>query len=819
MSGLRDYAAARRELPLAGLDEGMPGYDELADEQGALRPVWRQLLAEADEPALADLRRIGGDIERMLSDDGVVYAPPGHRQRRWRLDPVPLVIEAAQWTDLEKGLAQRAELLNAVATDLYGEQTLLGSGLVPPEIVFAHRGFIRASARPGARDEAPLTIVAADLLRSAAGEWVVSADRTQAPSGIGFAMENRRVLSQALPRLHRAADIHRLTPFFQALRSAILQAAPDGVRSPHAVVLSPGPMSETVYDQASIAASMGFPLVEAGDLMVASGCLWLRSLDGRQRVDVVVRRVDAAWSDPLELRGDSRLGVPGLSEAARRGTVRIVNGLGAGVVENPGLMPFLPLLCERLLGEPLRLASVGTYWGGSPGGRDLLMDRFDELRLTTLDGRGVPGDPGERRGRLEAEPWRWVGQEPVSASSMPALESGRLTPHALRWRTFTMRHGASYRPMVGGLATVRSAGGDQVSKDVWVVKHHPADADQGFTELMPATAVRTPATLPPRARADMYWMGRYIVRVEDMVRLWLSCHKLTAEFSDRPTSAGGAAAEVMQTVWRGLVPGAGHDADADLREGLIDPLRPGSVAQAVEQLGLIAQSLRDQVSPDLYRVTGALERAIAGAAGEPGDGDYLGDDAEAMLTQVLALHGVSENMVRDAAWRVHEIGRAIERAAQSTQLLEPTVGRRRGLDVDREVLDAVLQVSESAVTHRRRYRGYVRVANVVDLLVLDGENPRSLRFALERLQHHLAALPASSGSTRPERLVDDLLGRLDDVDLAHLVAIDGELRPRLHDLLLVVRRQLRALSEAIESVHLAAGPWQRPIELPVVIEP
>lgn len=819
MNGLRDYVATRGALSLLALDSVSSGYDELVAEDGAPRAAWRRLLA-GHEPDLVDLRRVDAEIERMLSDDGVVYAPPGQRQHQWRLDPVPLVVDAAEWADLEKGLAQRAELLNAIVADLYAERTVLSQGLLPPEIAFAHRGFVRSLARPGQNDPAPVTITAADLSRAETGEWLVTADRVQAPSGIGFAMENRRVLSRVLPQLHREAAAHRLAPFFQALRSAILQAAPDGIESPRAVVLSPGPMSETVYDQASIAASMGFPLVEAADLTMSSGCLWLRSLDGLQRVDVVVRRVDAAWSDPLELRGDSRLGVPGLSEAVRRGNVRLVNSLGAGVAENPGLIPFLPDLCEELLGEPLRLSSVGTHWGGAPGGRDLLIDRMSELRMTTLDGRGVPSDAEELRRRIETEPWRWVGQDALHASSMPALEGDRLTPHTVRWRTFTMRHGASYRPMAGGLATARSTVGEQqVSKDVWVVKQDPADPDQGLSELMPVAALRTPATLPPRARGDMYWMGRYVVRIEDTLRLWLPCHALAIDFHHRPGSPGGEALAVLRAALRRLMSASDALVDADdLRTALSDAGRPGSVAQSVEQLTLIAQSLRDQVSPDLFRVTGALARALD-ASRERASDTHLGEDAETMLTGVLALNGVSENMVRDAAWRVHEIGRTIERASQLTQLLEPALGRRRGPEIDREVFDAVLQVTESAVTHRRRYRGYVRVANVVDLLVLDAENPRSLRFSLERIQQHLSALPASSGSTRPERLVDDLLALLSDTDLAHLVVIEGEYRPRLRELLVTVQSQLWSLSEAIENVHLASGPRQRPIELPLVIEP
>lgn len=809
MTALGDYAAEVNQPALTS--EVTTRYDEVIAPDGSLRPAWGPLAESAVRLTEPELRRVEGDIERFLSNDGVAYTPPDGEPEPWRLDPMPLVLSAEEWAPLEMGLAQRTELLNKILVDLYGPQTLLSSGVLPPAVVFGHSGFLRVAARASAQDPQPLLVAAADLGRNDAGDWQVIADRAQAPSGIGYAMENRRVISRVMPELYRRAGLHRMAPFFQALRATLIEAAPDDRANPRVVVLSPGTHSETAYDQAFVASSLGFPLVEGSDLTMRDGAVWMRVVGRLERVDVILRRVDAAWSDALELRKDSQLGVAGLSEAVRRGTVRVVNGLGSGVLENPALMPYMSQMCEVLLDEPLRLPSVQTWWCGDERSREQVLGRLGSLVVRAIDEphdlTHLPRD--EVRARILAEPHRYVGQEPVALSQSPTLQPRGVRPMSLSLRTFTMRYGSGYRPLVGGLANVYDGATPTSSKDVWVLKESPEDPDQGLADVLPLTSVRAPAAMVPRILEDMFWFGRYGERAEDMLRLVITAHGAAQDFRSRPFSAGGASLAVMMGVIERL---AGRsltdDHDERFRSVLLDAHRAGSVAQSISALRDAAQSVRDQLSPDIWHAFGSTDRAVAALRSYPYS-HQISESAGRMLTGILALHGVTSNMMRDPGWHMIGVGRAVERALQLTHLLRPTATIRRGIDVDREVLNAVLTAAESSVTHQRRYRGYVRVSGVLELLLLDPENPRSLAFGHERMREHLAALPESSGTSRPERLLDDLVEELERVEISTLTAIEGERRPNLERFLDGYLDGLTRFAESIGQVHFAPVPVPR----------
>lgn len=818
MTVLRDYVAGLGQPTLAGASGR---YDEVVGPDGTLRPPWKRLAEIAVGITAADLRRVDDEIARFLEDDGVTYSRPGDRSAPWRLDPVPLLVDAASWRALEVGLAQRAELLNAVLQDLYGEQTLLRDGVVPPAVVLGHPGFVRVVARRSAQDPRPLVLSATDLGRDADGAWRVLGDRTQAPSGLGYALENRKVLSRVLPELYREADLHRMAPYLWALRSALLQSASSELPDPRVVVLSPGPHSETAYDQAAIATHLGFPLVQGSDLTVRDGWVLMKALGRLERVDVILRRVDAAWSDPLELRGDSRLGVAGLAESVRRGRVRVVNGLGSGVLENPGLVPYLPAVSEHLLGEPLRLPSVPTWWCGEPDGLDHVLRHLDRLVVRAVDGPVLHAAPEVVRREVLAAPYRFVGQERLPLSQAPTWTpalpggaggvggggAGRAEPRAVTLRAFTMRYGSSYRPLLGGLASVRDGDRSVASKDVWVVKAEPSEPDQRVVEVLPVTSVRSlPATVP-RVLEDMFWVGRYAERAEDLLRLVLAAHVLAEDYRSRPRTSGGASLDVVLAALARLAGRTSDDLDQEFRSLLLDPARAGSAAHALVGLRDALAGVRDQLSADVWRAFGVTDRAAAVLRGSR-HSHQVAESAGRMLTGVLSLQGVTASMVRDPGWHMIGVGRHLERALQLGGLLQ-AVTVRRGLDVDREVLEAVLAAAESSVTHRRRYRDYLRPAGVVDLLLMDPDNPRSLVFCLARVGEHLAALPASSGSTRPERLLADLVAQVEATEVAELVAIGGVERPNLTAFLSSVEEQLTRLSEAVAALHFASGPAPR----------
>ena len=364
--------------PLAGC------YDEMVDGAGAPRPHWAHLAEAFAELGVGELLRRQEEATRLLDQDGVIYhayreSPrPG---RRWLLDPMPTVVSSREWESIETGVIERAELLNLVLEDLYGPRDLLRRRLLPPEVVFGHAGFLRQCDQIRLPGTQQLFSYAADIGRDEDGRSFVIADRSQAPSGSGYALENRTVISRVLPSLYRDSQVHRLAPFFRSLRVALQEVAPPGVEDPRIVVLTPGPWNETAYEHAVLASSLGYSLVEGSDLTVRGGRVWMRSVGQLEPVDVILRRVDDWFCDPLELKPDSQLGVPGLVEAARCGSVSVVNTLGSSVLESPALMTFLPRLSEHLLGTPLRLASVPTWWCGEEEGRRHVLGQLERLIL------------------------------------------------------------------------------------------------------------------------------------------------------------------------------------------------------------------------------------------------------------------------------------------------------------------------------------------------------------------------------------------------------------------------------------------------------
>ncbi|MDO9378802.1 MAG: circularly permuted type 2 ATP-grasp protein [Nocardioidaceae bacterium] len=835
MTAVGDYVAAAAQ-PGPG-DGGAPVvYDEMVGPDGSLRSAWAGLAPRIATLDGADLRRLGAQADQRVQDDGVVY----HRSsgddapavaERWRLDPLPVVLDQAEWASLEVGLVQRAELFEAVLADLYGPQRLLSRGVLPPEVVLGHREFARAAVgQPSGTRR--LVVAATDLGRTSDGSWHVLADRTQAPSGAGYALENRRIVARVVPELYRDSGLQRLGPWFSAMRAALLAAAPDGPAGARVVVLSPGPESETAFDQAFLASTLGFPLVEGGDLVVREGAVWMRVLGGLEKVDVVVRRVDATWSDPLEMRADSRLGVPGLAEAARRGTVVVVNGLGSGVLENPGLLPYLAAACGDVLGEELRLPAVPTWWCGDPAGLSHVVAHLDDLwvrPISRADGPGVQPGSLDAAGRddlvarLRAQPHAFVGQEAAALSQAPAVVDGALAAGPFSVRTFVVAQGQGYVPMLGALGRVGEEDPEHprgsASKDVWVLgdRHQagaPASPDEGT-----AYPVAAPAAMVPRLLEDMFWIGRYAERAEDLVRLLLATHALAADArarDDDPAAVAGlrtllAALTHVSTTYPGLL-----DPSADVRAGLrallVDPRQPGTVAHAVGGLERAAQGVRDQLSGDVWLVLGGVDRALAAARADRGASlGVLAQESSQVLCGLLALAGVTgDTMVRDAGWHLLDAGRGVERARQLVALLGSTLVEGRDAASEEVVVGAVLAATESILTYRRRYRGHASVAAVIDLLVLDPENPRSVAFSLARARSSLAAVPGASGGSRPARVLEGAHEELERADAGLLAGADGSDRPDLARFLGVLGSRLDDLADAVAAHHFAAPQVPRP---------
>jgi uncharacterized circularly permuted ATP-grasp superfamily protein/uncharacterized alpha-E superfamily protein len=757
---------------------------------------------------------------------------------------------------------QRAELLNLILADLYGPRKLLRRGSLPPELVLDHPGFLRACDGIALAGAHQLFTAAVDLARDVDGRSWVLADRTQAPSGAGYAIENRVVMSRVFPSLYRDAQVHRLAPFVRALRSGLQAVAvAAGVADPRIVVMTPGAQSETAFEHAFLAGHLGYSLVEGADLVVQGGRVWMRSVGRLEPVDVILRRVDTWFCDPLELRPDSYLGVPGLVEACRRGTVSVVNPLGSAVLENAGLAAFLPQLAQLLLGEALELPSVPTWWCGSAQGRSHVLANLERLVVKPTarqfgwgwrSGSGGAGSgasavvfgwelsAGDRealRRQIEAQPHRWVGQEHLSLSSAPTVGEAGLAAERSVLRTFAVARGDSYLVMAGGLTRVSGSKGayisnqaGAVSKDTWVLASEPEHTAGYWLSPGPAVAAVAPeASISSRAAENLVWLGRYAERAEATLRMLRVVHDRRNDFADGTNPAGVACVGVLLAALTqvtdtcpGFLAADNLAAPGDELQSLaIDGDRPGTLAFAVRRLVDAAHVARDQLSVDTWLVISSLQRDLL-------DVEVLERATlQRVVTSLLALAGLAaESLVRDPGWRFMDAGRRIERGAQLTALLRATVTVERDAPTDSLILESLLIATESIITYRRRYRSRAQLQTLLDLMLLDPDNPRSLGYQLDRLLEDLGALPGHPGGGRvseSERLVLEAWTALRSVDtsaLARATAPGGSepgaagAREGLDGFLAMIEQRLYAAADVLAREHFTPVLPQRAVLTP-----
>lgn len=793
-----------REL-LAGYATQAGRYDELLDAHGQPRPHWETFLRALAQRASA--RDIGDTLslmDREIHENGItynVYADPKGMDRPWEVDPLPLLIAPDEWRTIEAGVVQRAELLNRVLADVYGAQSLLKSGAIPASVIFGHSGFLPPALGIRPPGGVHLFHYAADLARSPDGRWWVASDRTQAPSGAGYALENRLVVSRVFPSLFHDLHVQHLASFFAAMRDALLRWAPRGDGPPLIGLLTPGPYNETYFEHALLARYLGFALVEGTDLTVRDGKVWMKTVEGLKRVHALLRRQDDDYCDPLELRSDSALGVAGLTECARRGSVLIANSLGSGVLESGALLGYLPRLAEQLLGEPLKLPSVATWWLGEPAAFDDAWARLDQVLIKPIERSvrepavfGADLDDEQRallKARVAARPQRWVAQEWVHVSQAPVLERrahrGRhetLAARTVGLRVFAVATPEGYRLMPGGLTRV--AGGEEPrviamqrggrSKDTWVLSDAAVNASFSLlsTTVGPADLVSSRANVSSRAAENLFWFGRYGERCEAAIRLLRVA--IGALLDDE--EGGGADAALTLARRFGLVDEGDEPAVALLRAATHPD---GALAERLRQLSRCAFNLRDRMSADHWRT-------INGLIGDPVFQQRPGGASmrlplalawlDRALTAMVTLSGfVLDGMTRGTGWRFLSMGRRIERLSNCCAALQ--VATREGAS---QGIEWLLDWADSSVTYRSRYLVAPEWLPVLDLLVRDEVVPRSLAFQLKGLAEYIAKLEASHGRFAGDVVAPGqaALAALTPADLAPDSAVLAALIDQLH---------------------------------------
>lgn len=811
-------------------------YDEFVDASGAVRPHWLRFVQTLDALGERELTRRWRQAQRTVREHGFAfsaYGDPDERPRPWGLDPIPFLMPEREWQELAVGLQQRARLLNRILADLYGPQELLHRGLIPAELLFANPGFLRPYHGVKPPDDYFLHCYAADLARSPDGRWWVVSDRTEAPSGLGFALENRIVISRMLPTLFRGCRVARLAPYFITLRDSLQRLAAGNQDNPRVAYLSQGPTSGNYFEDAYLARYLGYTMVESDDLDVRKDGAKLKTLGGLLPVDVILRRPNSASCDSLELDSSSPTGIPELLQATREQRVAVVNMLGSGLVESPVFMAFLPRVCEALLGEPLLLPGVATWWCGDPASLRFVLGSLDRLVVRrAFRHRGHEFERGVQLRQMApdalaelilAEPHAYVAQERVNPSSTPVWRDGHLAPSRLAWRAFLVAAGGGdYAVMQGGLARFsKPAASVELSlrvgegtKDMWVLAEGPISTATLLEQPgKPITLRRSGAELPSRVADHFFWLGRHLERADGAARLLRTVgQRMTGE--SEPGSISELPVLVRVLAEQGQIePGFVVEGMRDQLPGLesalphsvFDEMQIGSLRSIVSQLFRSASIVRDRMSLDSWRILHRIDEEFRPAgSGLPQLVDMLALIGE-LIINLSAFSGmINESMTRTQGWRFLNLGRRLERALHTVSLIRHTLADPA--QVQTPLLEAVLEVSESIMTYRSRYLANFQLAPVLDLLLTDETNPRSLAYQLADLAEQVGKLPreGSLPLLDPEqRLIMTALHQIRMVDLNMLRELPVGRKPtRVQKLLVKLENQLPKLSNAIVRKYL-----------------
>ena len=834
----------------AGYSAGASKLDEMLDQSGKVRPHWAYYIQALQKLGQGEVSVRQNEIHKLLRENGVtynVYGDPDGSSRPWQLDSVPLLLANEEWRDIELGLLERAELLNLILTDIYGPRELIRQGLLPIDMLFNHSGFLRACDKVKIPGKHQLVLYAADLARGPDNRMWVIGDRTQAPSGAGYALENRLALSRVFPNIFRDTQVQRLDGFFQSLRHGMQEIAPQNSDAPRVVVLTPGPFNETFFEHAYLASHLGYPLVQGDDLTVRDGFVWLKSLNGLQRVDVIMRRMDDVFCDPLELRDDSRLGIPGLLEVARRGNVTIANPLGSGVLESPGLLPFLPRIAEYFLGKKLRLPSAATWWCGQPKELDYVLNNLHKLVIKHICRGAMNSVFGSQlnqqqiaywRERIRANPSLYVGQEHEVFSTAPSFVNGGLEPRQSLMRCFMVAQDDGYSLMPGSLTRSATQMGNvlvsnqlgAMSKDTWIVGGNSAQQNSTtINKHAELTGGSYTSTLSSRVAENLFWVGRYAERTEGSIRLLRTTVK---KLYINPDNSNVHYQHSLHTILRGLTnitntyPGFLGDSkskdatallqtpDGELLSLMLDEEKIGSIANNQRSLVQAGYTVRNLWSSDTWRVMDEIKSHLELSQQLTESTLWnIQEHMDRLITALSAFSGlIMESMTRGNGWLFLDIGRRLERALLLISLLRSCFSTAQASGTEQLLMESLLETSDNLICYREHYRNSIELPSFIELLMLDKNNPRSLAYQFNRIQEHVSKMPRKQSNAQlsvEERLILEACSLLDLTNLNDLIkTTKGHVRENLDQTLSRLYYLIATLSDSITATYFKHGQLQ-----------
>ena len=748
--------------------------DEAFGLEGDVKEYWKRLLRNVENLGPVELKNREIELLKLLQENGVtynVYGDPTGLNRPWVLDTIPLLISPVDWRVIERGMKQRAYVLNKLLEDLYGERKLLKEGVIPADLIYAHSGFLRPCDQiklPGANQ---LIFYAADLSRGPDEKVWLLRDRTQAPSGMGYALENRSAMGRVVPELFKEHNVTKLGGFFNNMMQSFRDISPQNKEQPRIVLLTPGPRNETYFEHAFLSSYLGFTLVQGEDLVVRNGFVWIKTVEGLEKVDVILRRVDDSFCDPLELREESQLGVPGLLEAIRKGNVAIANPLGSSILENAGLMAFHHHVCRYFLNEDPIFQMMATWWCGQKKEMDYVISHIDSLVIKKIDrAQGSDTVIGSKLSRaqrestidkIKAQPYLYVGQEEVDFSTAPVFQNGKLEPRYSVMRTFMVASKGGYEIMPGGLTRCSSEKGGfhisnqdgGISKDTWL----EIPVKNNGTAIAATAQLKGKSVLPSRAAENLYWVGRYsqrVLRTSRFIRIVLRNLSQTGYLNDGVESEGQKA--LLQTITHltSTYPGFLKEQEtesivddhlAEIHQLICNPDQNGGIAFTVSNLLKAMYSVRDRWPIDNWRIIDDIETVKRRLALVEPQGIRhvfsLLDRLNGSLLSFLEMN--RQSMYRGEGWTMYRIGQLIEELnLELTQYRSLLTFQYEESEVF-YVLETLLLSNQNLSIYRSVYRTYFDMAPVLDLLLFNKQNPTSIISQLEQLQKFIEQLPKS----------------------------------------------------------------------------
>ncbi|MDO6604044.1 circularly permuted type 2 ATP-grasp protein [Arenibacter palladensis] len=818
--------------------------DEMFTPQNGVKPYWNKLLTEFDKLGYDGLMARQRDIDWLLSENGVtynVYNDPQGMHRPWNLNVVPFLLRQAEWQTVENGLKQRAQLLNLVLKDIYGDGNLIKNGIVPHEVIHGHRGFLRQCSGIEYSTEKFLSIYAADLSRGTDGRlWVVN-DRAEAPSGMGYALENRSTTSRILPEIYAKMNVKRLSGFFKEFNQMLVDASPIKKDNPNIAILTPGSHNETYFEHAYLSSFLGYPLVQGNDLVVRDGFVWMKSLKGLKQIDVILRRVDDAFTDPLELREDSQLGVAGLLDVVRRKNVSIINPVGSGVIENPGLIPFMPAIARYLLNEDLILPQIASWWCGQEQERKFVLNNLSQLVIKRIDRTNresihfaefmTTQQLNDLKREIELTPYRFVAQEKISFSTAPNLVDGTIESRNLVTRTFCIASNNDYSVMPGGLVRVapdretirvsNQRGG--TSKDFWVLEDGPVKEDiTRHWQKRSSLAASGLNDLPSLTAENLYWAGRYVGRTlvnARFLRMVMRQMALVQNKNEKPDSVKLQVLFKAVTHLTGTYPGfaekspdgkmAMEDPMQEMLSVILDKDRPGSLAHNLAMFGNSYYSIRNLWSSDMWRVFENIQKIWQSfEEGQDRSINKILKVLNQLITRLIAFMGlIEESILVQQGLLLYFIGLQLEQSMLTITKCRSLLTIKYEEQVEYDLLEYLLTSHESLNIYRYSYRSHIQLEHLLDLVVLDLEYPRSLTFMLNRIQKDIARLPHSrkdNNLSNYQKYVFDAFSKLRLAESSNLVKTKSEtdyFREELDELLENLSELLYRTSQSISSTY------------------